>query len=1569
MSEKLLHIFFVFHCFPYRYPTCCAFRKCSVENYRDDGASKMLEKSTSPLVTEAFLKRFCLLRNTGRHATKRVRKTHISLLSRSHQRAVLSDYAALSSSPPQSTKLTTVSSALKSLRNLSHVDPLPGLALLAEMFSASTVCSHLPQPHRQREKLLAGNGPHVQDHVLTRMLDVCLRSLDEMEVLQSTAHAVKRPHQNESQSCSSSSSSLLQQTFHLLDFVFSSSRSIVLPQSRCLLDLCLDDLVVLHAHVTRLACRLDALLVLSELPCACGGGAAQPSSSKNQCNGCACLHARRFRATEWLYDVCSHVNCAVTCTDGTVFRSRAGGRLSPTCRSSIEVWDALFSNSIRCCGASVAHRADRDAVLSSSEQCEFFLKVWQNVRRAILADDPHPLRLRLTSNTADDVKQALEAYPPTALLEVFAGLSRVSDQKESVVNKIDNLIAAYRDACAVEADTWSAVVLPVWSAWRNVAEFWLEILRCSAASNVVARKVELPVPTLLLLGPAPLAAKELVLGLEMPKPQQITVMDVMRVLRHTLSNTTSEQVTTDSSKFSSSASMSSSPPQLLTLMFSPAATWKSTRSMPASERRAITALQLTALLKRDTDLLVPLSREKDGGGADCQRAAEELCVALSSVLSELLRFTDVPLHDFAVVSARYTWLSAPVVKAVLRNCEAVLQRFVEFNTTQAHRTTISTAQVCVSHSLLELIVVRCCALLDALKRIGGNVLQLPEISALAALLERSSVATMSSASVGIAAGGLERAALHRISELWVQSGTTIPPTTHRSPHPGANRTDPLSQKRHEFIENVRKTTDYIATDLSKAWEFDGFHSGTFDSGRQLTPPSFVVSLRRLLVERLLQLLSECAPEVLRASRDALQRVVSLVASASHRQDGDESQQSTLQLTADILLGRDWAAALQAFSNAPIRVQRQCSLHVLRFVTDGHSAPVMHLNRVTALQERPFPAESSVKPRVFSRLLVELLRSASASVFRSAASPLTSHWSSMTQSSSSSSSLQASSSAAQVVLMTQLERIVAVALVSGNWALAVECHAAAGSHASSLSVVASIASRRLVEMLTTASERHRHEITVARVTAKMSYATKRGNWLAALEALSTLLAPSSQCDVPALLLDDNNTTAAADKVATEVPWCVGASWLRALKHCREFMNVSLWNTAVFCAQRAAMENEQKGSTEISFVDLTVPAISKQSLKRNDDADRLSEAICLSSDTSSLPPVTPVSFVARSPASGPLRPPSAFPSELRILRDATLQQTLRAKAANTQRQHEHLLSVREALLVCAQQSDWKTAVQLFQTELLVHNWDDSISMAVSIPVQQSLQTHAPPRAAREAHELVLMACYESRKWDVALSLFNMIIAAHGQPPHPYTVLHGLEAARRAGCWQLAVRVADVGIVQPMLMHHRSAPDTFALVPWPGVRKANAAQTSRNVQLLFEILLDASAAAAAVTVGRQLARMRVRDARLVSAMLEALVQCHMWSEAVSYFYDAVANGVRVRDDAIQLVLVACDEASGQHALFARSVRSLAEALEDLCSVSTAVLEHVELVYRFHLVKVSSSSGSMDASSSEQLWGQLRW
>ena len=224
----------------------------------------------------------------------------------------------------------------------------------------------------------------------------------------------------------------------------------------------------------------------------------------------------------------------------------------------------------------------------------------------------------------------------------------------------------------------------------------------------------------------------------------------------------------------------------------------------------------------------------------------------------------------------------------------------------------------------------------------------------------------------------------------------------------------------------------------------------------------------------------------------------------------------------------------------------------------------------------------------------------------------------------------------------------------------------------------------------------------------------------------------------------------------------------------------------------------------------------------------------------------------------------------------------------RRSKHFLTAFNSdVRVCLHDGNWQGAVELYQRA-------SRHSIAVS------------------AHQVVQL-CATNGHWEQSLRVYEDL--ARRRRPDVQTTLAALGACMAGSRWVGAMRIFRFSIMSQRL-------------PPPLI-----------IHGALTVAAAAGRADVALSACRQLMNSNTNPL-VIDAVMECLAAQRLHNEIVEYFYMMVTNGVRPLERTLEIAIVASEAATGECRHLALTVHGIAWALEDLCRVTGAVLDHVMLV-----------------------------
>ncbi|KAG5502854.1 hypothetical protein JKF63_04624 [Porcisia hertigi] len=274
------------------------------------------------------------------------------------------------------------------------------------------------------------------------------------------------------------------------------------------------------------------------------------------------------------------------------------------------------------------------------------------------------------------------------------------------------------------------------------------------------------------------------------------------------------------------------------------------------------------------------------------------------------------------------------------------------------------------------------------------------------------------------------------------------------------------------------------------------------------------------------------------------------------------------------------------------------------------------------------------------------------------------------------------------------------------------------------------------------------------------------------------------------------------------------------------------------------------------------------------------------------------------------------------------------------------------------------------------EDTVAMVTSTTeaalslVEAARRAHRPQHANEVGKEQqaavanALRVLHRAGAWEQAALLYDKAVESHCMPYASSSKV--LEAAQQGGApWQ-------VTLTYFFRMSQRQRPDVNATAvalqacveggQWETAFRVlrqsvltQAAPVPRLVMLAVNTALQCGVWSRALAAAHQYRR--TRNPQLAHTVLLTYVRTQHWDDATEYFYDCTRRGLRPLDASLELAIIASEAASAEYRKTALMVGAIASALEDLYRMSGAVLEHIIFVHRqaqrgaLHWQTVSSS------------------
>ncbi|AYU79462.1 hypothetical protein LdCL_250018350 [Leishmania donovani] len=205
-----------------------------------------------------------------------------------------------------------------------------------------------------------------------------------------------------------------------------------------------------------------------------------------------------------------------------------------------------------------------------------------------------------------------------------------------------------------------------------------------------------------------------------------------------------------------------------------------------------------------------------------------------------------------------------------------------------------------------------------------------------------------------------------------------------------------------------------------------------------------------------------------------------------------------------------------------------------------------------------------------------------------------------------------------------------------------------------------------------------------------------------------------------------------------------------------------------------------------------------------------------------------------------------------------------------------------------------------------------MQATLLYEKAVESHCMPYAASST--VLETALKGGAPWQVTLSYFFRM--SQRQRPDVNATAAALQACAEAGQWETAFHVLRQSVL------------------------TQAAPAPRLVILAVKTALQCGVWSRALAAAHQYRR--TNNSQLAYTVLLTYVCTQHWDDAVEYFYDCTRRGLRPLDASLELAIIASEAASDEYRKTALMVGSIASALEDLYRMSDVVLEHIIFVQR---------------------------
>ncbi|GET89221.1 hypothetical protein, conserved [Leishmania tarentolae] len=197
-------------------------------------------------------------------------------------------------------------------------------------------------------------------------------------------------------------------------------------------------------------------------------------------------------------------------------------------------------------------------------------------------------------------------------------------------------------------------------------------------------------------------------------------------------------------------------------------------------------------------------------------------------------------------------------------------------------------------------------------------------------------------------------------------------------------------------------------------------------------------------------------------------------------------------------------------------------------------------------------------------------------------------------------------------------------------------------------------------------------------------------------------------------------------------------------------------------------------------------------------------------------------------------------------------------------------------------------------------------------KAVESHCMPYASSST--VLETAVKGGAPWQVTLAYFFRM--SQRQRPDVNAAAAALQACAEGGRWETAFRVLRQSVL------------------------TQAAPVPQLVTLTLNTALQCGAWSRALAAAHQYRR--THNSQLAYTVLLTYVCTEHWDDAVEYFYDCTRRGLRPLDASLELVILASEAASEKYRNTALMVGAIASALEDLYRMSGLVLEHIIFVQR---------------------------
>ncbi|CUG87531.1 Hypothetical protein, putative [Bodo saltans] len=187
----------------------------------------------------------------------------------------------------------------------------------------------------------------------------------------------------------------------------------------------------------------------------------------------------------------------------------------------------------------------------------------------------------------------------------------------------------------------------------------------------------------------------------------------------------------------------------------------------------------------------------------------------------------------------------------------------------------------------------------------------------------------------------------------------------------------------------------------------------------------------------------------------------------------------------------------------------------------------------------------------------------------------------------------------------------------------------------------------------------------------------------------------------------------------------------------------------------------------------------------------------------------------------------------------------------------------------------------------------------PMPTASTSSQPITLAWSMVHVPLAICNDANQWNTAIAAyFSIKRRMKNVNILQQSTFEGLLACRATGRWRDAIRmVSAIAPTTTPTTEHPELPRGSA----QGKQQQVIRVTPRNASLLLDTLITFGATAVSAVVAQHLKH--IREPHVVDEIMTTLVANRQWNDAVNYFYETVQHGVRVRDRAITHALTACN------------------------------------------------------------------